>query len=63
MAGEGIRLGDELLLFSTEIGHICPLICDDFRHEAVGVGTEADFIVVPSNNPERKDLGSVHQFL
>lgn len=52
VAGEGIKLGSQIMLFQTEIGRICPLICDDFRHEARDVATEAEFIIVPSYNPK-----------
>jgi len=52
VSGEGIKLGNQLLLFKTELGCICPLICDDFRHEATNAAIEAEFIVVPSYNPK-----------
>lgn len=54
VAGEGISVGDKILLLKTELGRISPLICDDFRHEGFNVSPEADFIVVPSYNPKPK---------
>jgi len=41
-----------LRIFSTLWGTVCPLICDDFRHESNKVASLADILIVQSFNPK-----------